>query len=365
MQLDPAGKFGSMEEQALTLARSFREGGSLLLPVYIRPLDPQSASEYAEEGLAAEALDLARLRLGPLCLLLSLIRRHQIEVVHWNFYHPLFNPYLWVLSILSPRVEHYFTDHISRRAPGSPSGSSGGLKWRLKKLLASRYRKFLCVSDYVLAQVQDVAGARAGRIHHFINTERFRPDPLTRRGVRQSLGVGEEFVAVTVSHLIKDKGVDVAVNALALLPGEVMLWIIGKGPEEQNLKALVGDLGLEGRVRFLGGRRNVEPFLQAADCALCPSTWAEAAGLVNLEALACGLPVVASQIGGIPEFVEDEQTGVLFTPGNHRELADVLSRLISGRQVRDRMSEKARSAAVARFSAESQIEGCLALYRKL
>jgi glycosyltransferase involved in cell wall biosynthesis len=363
MQLDPAGKFGSLEEQVLTLARSFREGDSLFLPMYVRPLDPQSASEYAQVGLRIEALDLGRLGLGPLCLLLRLIRQHQIEVVHWNFYHPLFNPYLWALSMLRPRLEHYFTDHISRPATASRPNGSGGLKLRLKKVLALRYRKILCVSDFVLAQVQGMAGGRAERIHYFVNSERFRPEPNTRRHVRQSLGVGEEFVAVTVSQLIKEKGIDVAVYALAALPCDVLLWIIGRGPEEDKLKALVRDLGLEGRVCFLGTRRNVEPFLQAADCALCPSIYAEAAGLINLEALACGLPVIASRIGGIPEFVVDGSNGFLFAPGDHQELADRLRHLIRDEPLHRCLAQVARSTAVERFSTESQIENSLRLYQ--
>ena len=68
--------------------------------------------------------------------------------------------------------------------------------------------------------------------------------------------------------------------------------------------------------------------MQAADCLVCPSLWAEAAGLVNLEALSTGLPVVASRIGGIPEYVEDGKTGMLFPPGDHQALAALIRRLM-------------------------------------
>jgi glycosyltransferase involved in cell wall biosynthesis len=363
LRLDPAGKFGSIEEQTLTLARSFRERGSLFLPVFLRPLDPESANQYAREGLGAEALDLARFRPGTLLRLLALIRRHRIEVVHWNFYHPLFNGYLWALTVLRPGVEHYFTDHISRPAAGPGSDGQGCLKSRLKRVLASRYRKVLCVSDYVLDQARESAGPRAERIHHFINTDRFRPDPAARREVRRAVGVGEEFVAVTVAYLIRDKGIDVAVKALTQLPEEVVLWVVGEGPEQANLQALAQDLDLGQRVRFLGSRRNVEPLLQTADCALCPSVWSEAAGLVNLEALACGLPVVASRIGGIPELIADGRTGFLFAPGDPQDLADQIQRLMSDEPLRRRMGQEARSDAVERFSARIQIDKYLAFYR--
>jgi glycosyltransferase involved in cell wall biosynthesis len=360
--LDPAGKFGSLEEQSLTLARSFQERGSLFLPVFLRPLDSESAAQYSRAGLEVEALDLEQFRLGTLRHLVRLIQQHRIEIVHWNFYHPVFNPYLWALTVLKPGVEHYFTDHISRPAASAGPVSRGRLKASLARIMACRYRKILCVSDFVLAQARRSAGSRVGRLHLFINTDRFRPDPSVRRQVRQAQGVGEEFIAVTVAHLIKDKGIDVAVKALAQLPEGIVLWVVGEGPERGNLEVLAQALGLGRRVRFLGPRRNVEPFIQAADCALCPSVWAEAAGLVNLEAQACGLPVVASRIGGIPEFVEDGRTGFLFTPGDHRELAERIHQLCDDPDLRQRMGQEARSIAIRRYSTQGLLSEHLGLY---
>jgi len=363
LALNPDGKFPSLVEQGLVLAREFRDRGSLFLPVYLPPLDPDFANTHLREGVGVEALDLRQFRIGTLLHLVGLIRRHQIEVVHWNFYHPLFNGYLWALSVLRPGIEHYFTDHVSRPATGPGTDGQGRLKSKLKRILASRYHKVLCISDFVLAQVRESTGPQAARIHYFINTDRFKPDPSVRRDVRLALGVGEEFVAVIVAHLIKDKGTDVALKALAELPDQMVLWIVGEGPERWNLEALAHDLGLGQRVRFLGPKRNVEPVMQAADCGLCPSVWAEAAGLVILEALACGLPVVASRIGGIPEFVEDGRNGLLFTPGDHRELADRIRRLCDDPELRHRMGQQARSDAIERFSTQRQIGLHRALYQ--
>lgn len=350
LRLDPAGKFGSIEEQVLTLARSFRERDSLFLPVFLRPLDAESADQYAQEGLTAEALDLSHFRPGTLGRLLGLIRGHRIDVVHWNFYHPLLNRYLWALTLIRPGIEHYFTDHISRPGTGPEPNGQGRLKSLVKRALTSRYRKILCVSDYVLDQVRGAAGARAVRAHHFVNTDRFRPDPSIRREVRRALGFQDEFVAITIAYLIKDKGIDVALRAMARLPEGVVLWVVGDGPEQGNLQALAREQGLGRRVQFFGSKRNVEPFLQAADCALCPSLWAEAAGLVNLEALACGLPVVASRIGGIPEFVLDGRNGMLFMPGSHNELAHRMRALSVDAELRRRMGQEARSFALERYS---------------
>ena len=121
-------------------------------------------------------------------------------------------------------------------------------------MLAARYRKILCISDFVLAQVRESSGPQAERTQYFINTDRFRPDRSVRLEVRRALGVAEEFVAVTVAYLIKEKGIDVAVKAMAELPDDIVLWIVGDGPEQANLQALVQDLGLGRRVRFLGAK---------------------------------------------------------------------------------------------------------------
>ena len=85
--------------------------------------------------------------------------------------------------------------------------------------------------------------------------------------------------------------------------------------------------------------------------------------MVNIEALACGLPVVASRIGGIPELIADGRTGFLFAPGDPQELADRIQRLTSDEPLRRRMGQEARSDAVERFSTQSQIGLYLALYR--
>jgi glycosyltransferase involved in cell wall biosynthesis len=237
------------------------------------------------------------------------------------------------------------------------------LKSILKRPAAIRLSKILCVSDYVRDQASGVFGSRAERIHHFVNTSRFRPDPAVRWHVRHELGDETKFVVLIVAQLIKDKGLDVALRAAEKLPADVVLWVVGGGPEQDQLKAMAQRLGLAARARFLGPRRNVEPLMQAADCAVCPSVWAEAAGLVNIEAPACGLPAVASRIGGIPEFVEDGRNGFLFTAGDHNELAERIRRLRDDPPLRQRLSQDARTIAVERHSTENLLPQHMAIYR--
>jgi glycosyltransferase involved in cell wall biosynthesis len=361
--VDPTKKFGSMEEQALTLARAFRDRGSLFLPVFMSPLDIETADQYENEGLSVEALDLSHFRFGALRRLRQLVRRNRIEIIHWNLYDPLINIYLWLLLILNPRVRHHFTDHSSRQMAGPGKDDAVNVKTILQIPLALPYSKFLCVSDYVLAQLKKRHRPHLERISYFVNTERFQPDACAGREQREALGQGPEFVGLVVAQLVKGKGVDVALRALLEVPENVVLWIIGEGPELANLQSLARELNLGPRARFLGPQRRVEPFMQAADCIICPSVWGEAMGLVNLEGMACGLPVVASRTGGIPEFVEDGKSGYLFTPGDHHELAARLVRLLRDEPGVRLLRRNCRTVALERFSAQSQLGEFLSLYQ--
>jgi glycosyltransferase involved in cell wall biosynthesis len=361
--LDPSQKFGTLEEQICLQARAFRERGSLFLPLFLTagPAD-RAVPEFRDAGVAVECLDLTRFSWGSCRRLLRLVSEHRIEVVHWNFTQPLNNPYLWALSLLRPMVSHYYTDHNSRTVPGPRLTSL--LRRAVKRALLKRYEKVIGVSEFVRASLHaEGCWPNLSTCLHFVNTDRFRPDGAARREARQRLGAAGRFVLLAVAYLIEPKGVDVAVRALARLPDDVTLWVVGTGRQAEALRALAGQLGVAARTHFLGAQRYVEPYMQAADCLVCPSLWAEAAGLVNLEALACGLPVVASRIGGIPEYVEDGRTGLLFAPGDADGLAECLLRLRGDPDYRDVLARQAWSRAVERFSAHSRLDDFLALYR--
>jgi glycosyltransferase involved in cell wall biosynthesis len=360
--MDPSQKFGSLEEQMAFLARQFAEEGSLFLPLFICPSRPDQPTPLERAGVPIACLDIGRFHFQGLCGLLEVIKRHRIDIVHWNFAPPLANSYVWWLTMLRPKVKHYFTDHISRTAPKPPP--SGGLKWLVKRILLKRYAKVLCVSRFVFDCLEaEGAWSNLVCIKHFVNTDRFQPDPENRAEMRAKHNAGNSFVLLAVAHLIPEKGIDIVIRALTLLPECVVLWLVGGGPQADQLRDLARELGLERRIVFHGSQRHVEPFMQAADCLVCPSLWAEAAGLVNLEAQASGLPVVASRIGGIPEYVVDGQTGFLFPAGNVDELAERIQRLLTNPPLQRRFSQAACALAEEHFSPSAQLPNITAHYR--
>jgi glycosyltransferase involved in cell wall biosynthesis len=359
--IDPSQKFGSFEEQTFALCREFHARGGLFLPIYSSPLGSRTDAEYRAAGVAAEWLDLRTFQLRVLFRLARIVRENAIEVVHWNFYEPIRNGYVWGLSLLVPGVRHYFTDHISR--PANVATSCGWAKRRIKRAVNRRYEKIFCVSEFVADRLKD--GTYWRNVYRWtllVNTDRFVPSSEVRHDVRRRHEVGDEFVVLVVGQLIPEKGIDVALKAFAALGGSARLWIVGDGVERGALEALARELGLDDRVRFLGIQWNVAPFMQAADCLVCPSLWAEAAGLVNLEAQACGLPVIASRIGGIPEHVDDERTGILVPPGDFGALSLALRRLQSDPQALHALRADARAWAVGRFSIQKRIQESIGSY---
>jgi L-malate glycosyltransferase len=359
--LHPADKFGSLEEQILVLAKSLPERGGALIPVFGAPVGQETANQYGEIGLLPTSLDLHSFSLPVLRRLLQLVRENEIEVIHWNFYHPI-NPYVWALSAFSPGIRHYITDHNSRIP--SEELSQGKLSKLFKKMLLRRYKRVLCISDFVESCLkQQEVWPELSRCTYFINTDRFRPNAVNRKKYRDRLNVSDDkFVILFVGKLIKWKGGETAIKALTVLPESTRLVVIGHGEWLPVMEALVSDANLSQRVHFLGPQRNVEPYMQAADCLLCPSIWEEAVGLVNIEALATGLPVVASRVGGIPEFIEEGKTGLLFTSGNHLELAERIRYLMDNPKALMEMSRNGRAAALEKFSIERRIQDYFEIY---
>ena len=359
--LFPSSKFGSLEEQIFTIAKAFRDRGGLFLPVFGGPVAPEVKERYRDAGLKVEGLNLHAWSTETLSQLLRLIRTNKISAIHWNFYSPI-NRYVWLLSLSAPGLRHYLTDHTSRVLPLEQA--AGGMKKLVKKVLYKRYRKVWCISDFVVGCLEHSGTwSNIERCTYFINTDRFRPDTDVRTHVRVKLNAGNKFVLLFVANIIPVKGGDVLIKALADVPDDVQLWVVGDGTDLARLKHLTSELGLERKVIFLGNQNYVEPYMQGADCFICPSLWGEATGLVNLEAQASGLPVIASEIGGIPEFVLDEQTGLLFPPGDSQELAKKINRLLEDKDFYDRLSKTARLSAVERFSIERRLEDYVRAYQ--
>ena len=208
-----------------------------------------------------------------------------------------------------------------------------------------------------LKAVED--GERFTTVHNPVDFERFKNTSAEAVG-------SERFVKlVVVSRLDYVKGVDVALKALDILRRKglhhVGLVVVGDGPEAGKLRRLAAELGVDGLVEFTGFRADVERLIAAADIVLVPSRY-EPFGMVAAEAAAASKPVVASRVGGLREIVVDGETGLLFEPGDHEDLADKIAVLIAEAEKAAAMGVRGRRRVEELFTPQKAAEKLIRVY---
>jgi glycosyltransferase involved in cell wall biosynthesis len=186
----------------------------------------------------------------------------------------------------------------------------------------------------------------------------------SKRQARTGLGLPLDRVLVgTVARLDPVKRLDVLLRALTSLP-DTYAVIVGGGPERAGLAALSEDLRLTDRVHFAGQQENVWPWLAALDVFALSSDWE---GMPNalLEAMAAGLPAIATAVGGTPEVVVDGVTGLLVPPHDPTALAEAIRRLLDDPNLGQRMGQAGRERVLQHFSVEQMVERTQTLYEQL
>ena len=173
-------------------------------------------------------------------------------------------------------------------------------------------------------------------------------------------------LAVVCARLVPEKGHDVLLHAFARIVKRVPahLVIVGSGRLDRPLRHLARRLDLDETVSFLGSLPDGRTVLEHADLVVAPSR-EEGAGWAVLEAMALGKAVVASDVGGLREVVEDGRTGWLVPPGDSRALADRMLALIHDPGMRRRMGDAGRARASAHFSSEQMATRTAAVYREV
>lgn len=168
-----------------------------------------------------------------------------------------------------------------------------------------------------------------------------------------------------VARLQPEKGVDVFLRAAAALAprfGELDFVVVGDGCLRAELETLAASLGLDGRLRFLGERRDARRLIASLDV-LAVTSISDGSPLVVLEAMAAGVPVVASAVGGIPQQMRHGTEGLLVAPGDPAALADALARLVGDARRRRRLGEAGRRRAAAQFTHAALVARMDAIYR--
>jgi glycosyltransferase involved in cell wall biosynthesis len=198
-----------------------------------------------------------------------------------------------------------------------------------------------------------------------VDIEVWRPDGARREAMQRELGLEGEFLWFAAGRLEPVKDYPTLLRAMAEVSESARLVVAGGGPLDHELRRLSKELGLEDRVRFLGFEPEVRRWMQAADGLVLSSRW-EGLPMALLEAAACVLPAVATDVPGTREAVVDGQTGLLAAPGNATALAGAMTRMMQlSDKERGAMGERARQRVVEQFSLEAVLDRWEALYRDL
>ncbi len=243
---------------------------------------------------------------------------------------------------------------------------------RIHRPLISRY---ICVSRHLcqyLVERVGVAPNRVTQIYNGVDTSKFRP--RAANGERPVASAWKPIPRLTVGTLgrlqpIKNqltllRAVSLIVDRQPELRSLIGVAIIGDGPERQKLDAYVEQSGLRDVIRFFGARDDVADLLPDFDVFVLPSL-AEGISNTILEAMACGLPVIATRVGGNPELVEHGRTGMLVDTDDPEALAGAILHYFNNSDDMQRHAGAARKAAVDRFSIDRMVREYTSLYDEL
>ena len=241
---------------------------------------------------------------------------------------------------------------------------------RLVQMCASRMAHRVLVNATAVRDRLRAGGhARRGMtvIRNGVDIDRFVPRPPDA-ALRANLGLPADApLVVVVSRLNPMKGIDDFVQAVGLLAGRftaARFVIVGDGGSRRELEDQARRLGLADRMVFAGTRLDVAAILSQAAVSVVPSL-SEGLSNVILESMACGVPVVATCVGGTPEMLEDEVTGLLVPPCHAPALAGAIGRLLGDPAMARRMGDAGRARVVARFSMRYMVRQTESLYRAL
>lgn len=202
-----------------------------------------------------------------------------------------------------------------------------------------------------------------------IDADAFAPPENARTQTRNQFGLDEsEFIVSSAGRIAAGKGHDVLLRSVSLLPSHErpIVLLAGDGSELLRLLQISETLGIAKWVRFLGFQNDVRPVLWASDAFVhVPTYFPEGLSVAVLEAKAAGLPVIATTVGGIPEIVRHNETGLLVPPDDAKALAEAVQKLRNDADLRRRLGEVGQTFVRTHHSITAMIERTLQVYKRV
>ncbi|MEI6634084.1 MAG: glycosyltransferase [Chlamydiota bacterium] len=292
-------------------------------------------------------------------------RRYEIIHCHGMYIHTA--AAVLAAKALNKRV-------VVKIACGGAFGDIAGMR-RLKGArvllaISTRADRFVAVSRETGDELRAIGVREAliAAIPNFVDTGAFRPARAAEKAaLRRALGLPPSgAIVASVGRLSPQKELACLLDAWARLGDDrgAALVVVGDGASRAELECMAGELGIAARVRFLGPRRDVAGILRACDSFVLHSL---SEGMPNalLEAMACGLPCAAANVGGVKDLVRDGENGLLVEPSNPEALAEALKAILDDGERAGRMGAAARETVERQCAANRIVIRYLELYRGL
>jgi glycosyltransferase involved in cell wall biosynthesis len=314
-------------------------------------------------GLGIPVIDLGmanKLRLDSYWRLLRLMQQDPPQILHtWMFHANIPGRIIGRIA----RVRRIVSSERTM-------GQEGRLRRWLDRLTASFADRIICVSQEVARFAEQVIGLPGGKlvvIPNGIDPRRFENLPA-RNQARLLHGLPEEALIIgAIGRPRPVKGYTFLLQAFERLAQEhpaSLLLFVGDGPDKMSLMRQAAGYNLNDRVYFLPDQEDIPALLPALDILAVPSLF-EGMPNVALEAMAAGLPVAATRVGGVPEVVLDGETGLLVPPADAPTLAGALARLAQEPELRRRLGAAGKARACEQFSIQNVCIKTRALYSEL
>jgi len=277
-------------------------------------------------------------------------------------------PFIFFKSLFlikqTSNIEH-LTSNFLLHCQGFLSGFLGYLIFKLKKISyivtvqrIEENRGFLRKLVYKNAKICIAASSAIKKYFEEIGCKNIEVIPNgidlnkfeirnSKLEIRERLGLKDEFVIMTVARLEKVKGIEYLIESMSNVKSQIpnaICLIVGDGSEKKNLELLTLNLKLQDRVKFLGQIPNekIPEHLAVADCFVLPSL-KEGFGISILEAMACKVPVIGTNIGGIPDIIKSGENGVLIEPKNPEAIAKAIYKIYSQPKFARNLVQNAKS----------------------
>jgi glycosyltransferase involved in cell wall biosynthesis len=357
MVIPTLDRIAGAERQVMLLAAGMRRRGWRVTVVALSGKGGSAADELREAGVQFLSLGMRKGLADPRgwTRFIGWLRRRKPDVVHAHLPHAA-----WLARwsrLFAPGPVVIDTLHSS-----STGGVGRHLGYRLSRGLPDQVTAVshsVAESHLAIRMVREQAMTV---LPNGVDVDKWRPDEKMRAAVRRELGLKDEFLWMAVGRLDRVKEYPTLLKAMAAVPAPARLVIAGRGPLLRDLARLSSHLGLSERVKFLGFENGVRRWLQAADAFVLASRW-EGLPMALLEAAACGLPSVATDVPGSREVILDGETGTLVPPLDASALAWAMTAMMrTPAEVRLRMGARARQRVVEQFSLASTIDRWEDLY---